>query len=208
MGDPHPAIIAGPRTPWPPATNRGGTSGHALLYYPLDPDGEGAMVELTLTAMTEQELAPLLGTLEQHYAEDMVAHRGMTPAAARERSSNQLRELLPAGAATEGVLLRLARFGDAEVGWIWVTVPGAVGATDTTGSQRGWIHNIEVYPAHRGRGYARRMIQLIEVELAHLGVPELGLNVFGTNTVAIGLYRSLGFEVMAQQMSKRIEPAG
>ena len=52
------------------------------------------------------------------------------------------------------------------------------------------------------------MIQLIEVELAQLKVPELGLNVFGTNTVAIGLYRSLGFEVTSQQMAKRIRPGG
>ena len=100
----------------------------------------------------------------------------------------------------------MARVDDVEVGWIWVTLPEAAGSTDA-GSRRAWIHNIEVHPAHRGRGYARRMIQLIEAELAQIGVPELGLNVFGTNTVAIGLYESLGFEVTAQQMAKRIDPA-
>ncbi|WCN80158.1 GNAT family N-acetyltransferase [Micromonospora sp. LH3U1] len=164
-------------------------------------------MELTLTPMTAQELARLLGSLEQGYAEDLAAARGLTLEAARERSASQLRELLPAGVATEGVLLRVGRVDDTEVGWIWVTVPGTAGATDTAGSQRAWIHNIEVHSAHRGRGHARRMIQLIEAELAQLKVPELGLNVFGTNTVAIGLYRSLGFEVTAQQMAKRIDPA-
>ncbi|MCG5471510.1 GNAT family N-acetyltransferase [Micromonospora sp. LAH09] len=159
-------------------------------------------MELTLTPMTAQDLARLLVALEQEFAEDLVAHRGLTPEAALAQSASQIRESLPAGAATEGALLRVARVDDTEVGWIWVAVPGA------TDSQRAWIHNIEVQPAHRGRGYARRMIQLIEVELAQLKVPELGLNVFGTNTVAIGLYRSLGFEVTSQQMAKRIEPAG
>ncbi|RLP92416.1 N-acetyltransferase [Micromonospora sp. CV4] len=161
-------------------------------------------MELTLAPMTEQELDRLRGPLEREYAEDLVAHRGLTPEAARERSASQMRELLPAGAATEGALLRMARVDDVEVGWIWVTLPGA-GAPDTL---RAWIHNIEVHPEHRGRGHARRMIQLMEAELARLGVPELGLNVFGTNTVAIGLYRSLGFEVTSQQMAKRIDPAG
>ncbi|MEU8423080.1 GNAT family N-acetyltransferase [Micromonospora sp. NPDC048835] len=151
--------------------------------------------------MTEQELARLLGALEQGYAEDLVAHRGLTPEAALERSVSQIRESLPAGAATEEALLRLGRVGDTEVGWIWVMLPAAA-------SRQAWIHNIEVDPAHRGRGHARRMIQLIEAELASLGVPELGLNVFGTNTVAIGLYRSLGFEVVSQQMAKPIAPAG
>ncbi|MBM0235424.1 GNAT family N-acetyltransferase [Micromonospora sp. STR1_7] len=160
---------------------------------------------LTLTPMTEQELARLREPLERAYAEELAEHRGFTPQAALEHSARQLRELLPAGAATGTALLRMARLGDTEVGWIWVTLPGSPGASDT---RRAWIHNIEVDPAHRGRGHARRMIQLMEGELARLGVPELGLNVFGTNTVAIGLYRSLGFEVTAQQMAKRIDPAG
>ncbi|WP_328371638.1 N-acetyltransferase [Micromonospora zamorensis] len=159
-------------------------------------------MELTLTPMTAQELARLLVSLEQGYADDLVAHRGMTPEAALDRSSSQIRESLPSGAATEGALLRMGRVGDTEVGWIWVTLPTAA-APD-----QAWIHNIEVHEEHRGHGYARRMIQLIEVELAQLKVPELGLNVFGTNTVAIGLYRSLGFEVTSQQMAKRIDPAG
>ncbi|MEU8181669.1 N-acetyltransferase [Micromonospora sp. NPDC049047] len=160
------------------------------------------MAELTLTPTTEQELTRLLGPLQQGYAEDLAAHRGMTPDAALERAVTQIRELLPAGAATDGVVLRAARVGETEVGWIWVTLP------TPAAPNQAWIHNIEVHEEHRGRGYARRMIQLIEVELAHLGVPELGLNVFGTNTVAIGLYRSLGFEVTAQQMAKRIDPTG
>ncbi|MEU8019631.1 GNAT family N-acetyltransferase [Micromonospora parva] len=158
-------------------------------------------MELTLTPMTAPELARLLGSLEQAYAEDLVAHRGMTPEAARERTVTQIAESLPAGVDTEGALLRMARVGDTEVGWIWVTVPTAAAPNQA------WIHNIEVHEEHRGRGYARRMVQLIEAELAQLGVPELGLNVFGTNTVALGLYRSLGFEVTSQQMAKRITPA-
>ncbi|GGO17099.1 GNAT family N-acetyltransferase [Micromonospora parathelypteridis] len=159
-------------------------------------------MELTLTPMKGPELARLLESLERAYAEDLVVHRGLTPEAARERSIDQLGELLPAGVATEGALLRVGRVDDTEVGWIWVTLPKA------TVSRQAWIHNIEVHPAHRGRGYARRMIQLIEAELAQLKVPELGLNVFGTNTVAIGLYRSLGFEVTSQQMAKRVDPVG
>ncbi|WP_422736256.1 GNAT family N-acetyltransferase [Micromonospora sp. WMMD729] len=157
-------------------------------------------MELTLTPMTERELARLREPLEVGYAEDLAAHRSMSPEAARERSAEQLRELLPAGAATERVLLRVARVDDAEVGWIWVALPA------NADTRQAWINNIEVHPEHRGRGHARRMIQLIEAELAELGVPELGLNVFGTNTVAIGLYRSLGFEVRSQQMAKRIDP--
>ncbi|MEU1587581.1 GNAT family N-acetyltransferase [Micromonospora sp. NPDC005710] len=158
-------------------------------------------MELTLTPVTEQDLARLLRALEQGYAEDLVAHRGMTPESALERSVSQVRESLPEGAATEGSLLRTGRVGDTEVGWIWVSLPTAAAPNQA------WIHNIEVHEEHRGRGYARRMIQLIEAELAQHGVPELGLNVFWVNTVAVGLYRSLGFEVTSQQMVKRLTPS-
>ncbi|MFI7608984.1 GNAT family N-acetyltransferase [Micromonospora sp. NPDC049366] len=159
---------------------------------------------LALDPMTADELARLLGPLEESYAEEVARHRGLTPDAARELAASQIATLLPAGAATDGVLLRIARVDDVEVGWIWVTLPGAGEAP--AGSGRAWIHNIEVDPAHRGRGHARRMIQLIEAELAARGVTELGLNVFGTNTVAIGLYESLGFRVTAQQMAKPLAP--
>ncbi|MFC0504300.1 GNAT family N-acetyltransferase [Micromonospora costi] len=167
-------------------------------------------MSVTLTPMTAEELEPLLGPLQRSYAEELVRHRGVSAAEALDRAAVPIRELLPAGAATEGVLLRTARVDGEAVGWIWVTLPGAAGATDAPpGSGRAWIHNIEVYPEHRGRGYARRMIQLVEAELARLGVPELGLNVFGSNTVAIRLYESLGFRVTAQQMAKPVaaEPA-
>ncbi|MGK5742089.1 GNAT family N-acetyltransferase [Micromonospora sp. URMC 103] len=155
--------------------------------------------------MTASELEPLLGPLQRSYAEELVRHRAVSAAEALDRAADSIRDLLPGGAASEEVLLRVARVDGVAVGWIWVTLPGAAAATDAPpGTGRAWIHNIEVHPEHRGRGYARRMIQLVEAELARLGVPELGLNVFGTNTVAIRLYESLGFRVTAQQMAKPV----
>ncbi|MDG4805506.1 GNAT family N-acetyltransferase [Micromonospora sp. WMMD1120] len=174
-------------------------AGCLVLHYPLV-RGREIAVELTLTPMTAADLARLLVPLQEGYANDLAVHRGVTLESARQQSADQIRESLPAGVATEGALLRLARVGDTQVGWIWVAMP-------KPGESRAWIYNVEVDPAYRGQGHARRIIQLIEAELAQLGVPELGLNVFGTNTVAIGLYRSLGFEVSAQQMAKRIDPA-
>ncbi|MFC3500639.1 GNAT family N-acetyltransferase [Micromonospora krabiensis] len=161
---------------------------------------------LVLDPMTADEWARLRGPLEESYAEEVARHRGYPPDAARDLAATQIAGLLPDGVATAGVLLRVARVDDVQVGWIWVTLPGPGEASPG----RAWIHNIEVDPAHRGRGHARRMIQLMEAELAARGVPELGLNVFGSNTVAIGLYESLGFRVAAQQMVKplpRPEPA-
>ena len=43
---------------------------------------------------------------------------------------------------------------------------------------------------------------LAEEEAAARGMTSVGLNVHGQNTVARGLYDSLGYQVTAQQMKK------
>ena len=43
---------------------------------------------------------------------------------------------------------------------------------------------------------------LAEGEAAARGMVSVGLNVLGNNTVARGLYDSLGYQVTAQQMKK------
>ncbi|MEH0975287.1 GNAT family N-acetyltransferase [Micromonospora sp. CPCC 205546] len=156
---------------------------------------------MDLVPMTAEEFARLRDPLVRSYAEAMTTDRGLTPQAALERATAQLREFLPDGVDTPGALLRTARVGDDEVGWIWVALPGG-----PAGDHTAWLNNVEVRPGHRRQGHGRRMIQLIEAELAALGVPELGLNVFGSNTGAIHLYHSLGYRVAAQQMTKRITP--
>ncbi|MEU8047133.1 GNAT family N-acetyltransferase [Micromonospora echinofusca] len=158
---------------------------------------------MELVPMTAEEFARVREPLVRSYAEAMTADRGLLPAAALERATTQLREQLPDGVDSAGALLRTARVGDVEVGWIWVGLPGG-----PAGPHTAWLNNIEVHPGHRRQGYGRRMIQLVEAELATLGVPELGLNVFGSNTGAIHLYHSLGYRVAAQQMTKRLPPAG
>ncbi|KAB1152046.1 GNAT family N-acetyltransferase [Micromonospora sp. AMSO12t] len=159
------------------------------------------MVELV--PMTAEEFARVREPLVRSYAEAMVTDRGLAPATALERATTQLREQLPDGVDSAGALLRTARVGDVEVGWIWVGLPGG-----PAGPHTAWLNSVEVHPGHRRQGYGRRMIQLVEAELAALGVPELGLNVFGSNTGAIHLYHDLGYRVAAQQMTKRISPAG
>jgi ribosomal protein S18 acetylase RimI-like enzyme len=43
-----------------------------------------------------------------------------------------------------------------------------------------------------------------EDECRRLGHKQLDLNVFGDNTTAIGLYDSLGYTVISQQMRKEL----
>ena len=86
------------------------------------------------------------------------------------------------------------------MGWIWLRLPSTVHGRDAA-----WVCQVVVDTAERGKGYGRAIMRAAEEELASRGVARMGLNVFTDNTVALGLYESLGFEVRAQQMIKSLD---
>ena len=65
-----------------------------------------------------------------------------------------------------------------------------------------WVFTIEIGESHRDRGYGRAAMLLAAREAARSGATRLGLNVFGKNTVARGLYESLGYEPTSLQLAK------
>jgi ribosomal protein S18 acetylase RimI-like enzyme len=60
------------------------------------------------------------------------------------------------------------------------------------------IGNVATHPNFRGKGYAHRTCAHLCKVLLQDGITNVGLNVHVHNTVAITVYRSLGFESMAQ----------
>jgi ribosomal protein S18 acetylase RimI-like enzyme len=65
-----------------------------------------------------------------------------------------------------------------------------------------WVWSVALDEEHRGRGLGRAAMLLAEDEARRRGATEIGLNVFGFNDVALGLYRSLGYESVSVQMRK------
>jgi len=153
---------------------------------------------LTLVEMDSDDFARRRAPLIAGYAEAIAPSRGLTAAEAAAEAERDVAERLPRGAATPGQLLRKAVRDGTEVGWIWVTLPGPARP------EMAWIGDVEVDPGFRSRGYAGAIITAVETELTGLGVPRLGLNVFGANSTAIRVYERLGFEVYAQQRSREL----
>jgi ribosomal protein S18 acetylase RimI-like enzyme len=85
--------------------------------------------------------------------------------------------------------------GDATVGILWL------GPQDEATF---WVMDIEVEPEHRRKGYGRAAMLLAEERVRELGLPYLGLNVFGHNPNARELYASLGYETTSEQMRKPV----
>jgi ribosomal protein S18 acetylase RimI-like enzyme len=97
------------------------------------------------------------------------------------------------------LLLMAETIGGEAVGHAWVELRRPSVGGDA------WIFDIEVLENQRGKGFGRALLRATEREAAAHGVTTMGLNVFGANTVARGLYESSGYETVTLQMRKRLD---
>jgi ribosomal protein S18 acetylase RimI-like enzyme len=146
--------------------------------------------------MTPREFADWRSAALEDYAQNVAAARGIDAEDARRIAEESHRRFLPQGVATAGVHLMVAEDSDgARVGILWLGPnPDGVGPA--------WIYDIEVPEARRGEGWGRAIMAEAERLAREDGHSEIGLNVFGSNAVARGLYESLGYAVGSIQMRK------
>lgn len=149
--------------------------------------------------MDDLERARFVESRLDQYVADRIA-AGEVPEQARTTGSRQWAEYFPSGEPAAGH--RLYRLLDAAepVGYLWV------GPNPTGQPGMVWVFYVEVDEARRGSGLGRAAMVLAEEDARAHGATELGLNVFGPNTVARHLYESLGFEPTAINMVKQLRP--
>ena len=95
----------------------------------------------------------------------------------------------------------VARTGDGErAGVLWV----AVLPHQYTGEKSGFVLEIFVSPGFRRKGLAKALIEVGEEWTRSQGLDKIGLAVGACNEAAIGLYRSLGFQVDGCTMGKQL----
>lgn len=152
---------------------------------------------VTLRPMTSGEFESIMEPEFARFVEKLV-ETGQVAAVDAPAEAERTRErTLPNGMATEHMLFFVGEVDGERIGWIWVALPGAPHHADTA-----WVYNVVVDEPFRGKGFGRGLMTAVEREVVRAGATKIGLNVFGDNTNAVGLYVSLGYEVLAQQMSK------
>ena len=154
-------------------------------------------VELRLRPATADEIEAWLSKVAAEYAADIAESGSLPPQEARQKADSDLRAQLTDGPDRGGQLFFRLITGEQPVGWLWLAVPFPGGDPVMA-----WVNYVQVDKEFRGRGYGRQAMRLAEEEAAARCMTSVGLNVHGHNTVARGLYDSLGYQVTAQQMKK------
>ena len=155
-----------------------------------------AVTDLQIREMTQEEFRVFRQRAISEYAAEHIRAGDWNPEEAEQRSAEEIDGLLPDGAHTAGMVLLVGEASGEVVGLVWVGPAPAA-------RPGWWIYDIEVVPAQRGRGHARALLQAAEREAQRRGAESIGLNMFGGNDAARGLYQSSGYEVAATLMRKR-----
>jgi ribosomal protein S18 acetylase RimI-like enzyme len=149
---------------------------------------------IALRPLREDEFAAWDAAHRREYERGLVEHAGMGPAAAAAKVERDVAWVLPAGLSTRDT-------------WLWaVEADGRSVGTVFLGLRDGgaWLYDITIDEAERGRGHGRAAMTALEDEVRALGHDTIGLNVWGGNEVARGLYRSLGWAEESVHMRKRL----
>lgn len=158
------------------------------------------MSKLKIRGMTEPEFLAWRDHSRKNYASEK-EKEGLSAEDAKAEAEKSFERHLPRGKDTPDHHVYAVVGADTgeQVGVLWWGV-------QKHGSKSvAWIYDIEMQPAHRGKGYGRATMELALADAKAKGYDRLGLHVFGHNKVARGLYESLGFETTNVVMYKDIK---
>lgn len=148
--------------------------------------------------MTEDEFATWRAESVESFAQDLSEAMDRPLDAARERAVAQFEELLPDGLGSTGSHLLIVQSERGQrVGTLWL-------GPHPTRRDHAFVYDIVIDQGARGKGFGRAAMLAAENLLKDEGKAAVGLSVFGFNANAQRLYESLGYKVVATQMTKRL----
>ena len=153
---------------------------------------------LRLIPMTKDEFEVYLEKAIPEYADENVRAGYWSEEEALERSRKSYEGLLPQGVQTENNYLygiQLEESGE-KIGMVWMKHEAP--------RTHGFIFDISIDEAKRGKGYGKKAMLTLEEFAKKMGLETIGLHVFAYNAAAMKLYKGLGYKVTSQNMIKRL----
>jgi ribosomal protein S18 acetylase RimI-like enzyme len=152
----------------------------------------------SLVPLDPDAMASWLAAETAGYVDELVTS-GEDRRAAERQADGQLSRLFPGGRPAPGQYVFTVVEDGRRVGTLWI------GSALDGPPEHWWVWSIAIDAGARGRGIGRAAMQLGEAEARRHGATQIGLNVFGRNTVARRLYQRLGYEEAAVRMRKVLE---
>ena len=156
-------------------------------------------MDVKLRPMRNDEFADWLPQMRDDYARSMIEEGGVSPESASQRAAAQTEQLFPGERPSAEQLVFVVEADGEAVGELWLA------DRDDVLQRCLFVYQIHIAEAHRGRGCGKAAMLLAEEEARRRRIDRLALNVFGRNTVARRLYRSLGYDENAIAMSKALD---
>ena len=150
-------------------------------------------MSIELVQMTEAEFALWNSKVWVSYRNELI-RAGLSPEAADENVASNIAQTMPDGVLAPDNFTFSVVHENAQVGVVWLAKR----------STEWFIYDIEIFEQFRGKGFGRATMKAIESHVRQLGGTEIGLSVFGFNSVAQKLYLSEGYEVVRLNMSKKL----
>ena len=155
-------------------------------------------MSVQLRPMRDDEFEVWLPQVQKGYAQAMIEDGGFPAEAANAKAAADVERLFPGRRPSSDQLLFVLEVDREPVGELWLA------QREDTGDPCLFVYDVHVAEAHRGKGYGKAAMLLAEEEARRRGIGKVSLNVFGGNTVARSLYRSLGYDENAVAMSKTL----
>jgi GNAT superfamily N-acetyltransferase len=155
-------------------------------------------MSVQLRPMRDDEFEAWLPEMRDGYAQAMIDDGGFPAEGATAKAAADVERLFPGGRPSAEQLVFVIEADGEAAGELWLA------EREDMRQPCLFVYDIHLAEAHRGRGYAKVAMLFAEEEARRRGAARVALNVFGRNTVARGLYRSLGYEENAVAMSKTL----
>lgn len=133
------------------------------------------------------------------YARDMVRVGSWPAEDAEAWAASLFARLVPDGQNTAGHEFRsVVNEAGEMVGAVWFAPDREIGRGAA------FLWDIVIDPEHRGRGYGRAAVEVLEALVRALGYDAIRLHVFGDNGIARHLYQAVGYSETSVSMTKRL----
>ena len=153
---------------------------------------------ISLKPMDQEEFKQYISYAIEDYAKDKIASGNWSEDEAINLSRESFERLLPNGEKTENNHLLSIFHDDILVGMILISQKAPKNPNE------GFIYDFVIFEQYQGQGYGKKAMKEAEIIAKELGMNKIGLNVFGHNKIARGLYEKMGYEITNITMAKTI----